>query len=115
MPRKSPYPRELRDRAVRMVAEIRPNYETEYAAITAVAAELGIGTAETLRKWVRRARDRCRWPALGVLTARSLRSSRLRAEVRELQPANETSHARWGQAAACSVGAVVGGKAMFSS
>jgi transposase len=28
-----------------MVAEVRPNYETEYAAIKAVAAKLGIGTA----------------------------------------------------------------------
>jgi len=55
MPRKSSYPRELRDRAVRMVAEVRPNYEHEYAAIQAVAAKLGIGTAETVRKWVRQA------------------------------------------------------------
>jgi transposase len=38
------YPRELRERAVRMVAESRPNYESEYAAITAVAGKLGIGT-----------------------------------------------------------------------
>jgi transposase-like protein len=51
MPRKS-YPRELRERAVRMLAEVRPNYEHEYAAITAVATKLGIGTPETLRKWV---------------------------------------------------------------
>ena len=45
MPRQSQYPQELRQRAVRMVAEVRPNYETEYAAIKAVAAKLGIGTA----------------------------------------------------------------------
>ena len=38
-----------------MVAEVRPNYESEFAAITAVASKLGIGTPETLRKWVRRA------------------------------------------------------------
>jgi transposase-like protein len=35
-----------------MVAEVRPNYEHEYAAMRAVAAKLGIGTAETVRKWV---------------------------------------------------------------
>jgi transposase len=88
MPRKSPYPRELRDRAVRMVAEIRPNYETEYAAITAVAAKLGIGTAETLRKWVRQAQiDGGRRP--GVSTEESAELRRLRAEVRELKRANE--------------------------
>jgi transposase-like protein len=38
-----------------MVAEIRPNYEHEYAAISAVATKLGIGTPETVRKCVRRA------------------------------------------------------------
>ena len=46
MSRPSPYPRELRERAVRMVAEVRPNYDSDWAAITAVAQKLGIGTAE---------------------------------------------------------------------
>jgi transposase len=50
-----PYPHDMRERAVRMVAEVRPNYESDWAAITAVAARLGIGTAETLRS-----RDRAR-------------------------------------------------------
>ena len=39
------YPRELRERAVRLVAEHRGDYETEYAAIRSVAAKLGIATA----------------------------------------------------------------------
>lgn len=47
MPGKSPYPAELRRRAVRMVAEVRPDYPTEWATINAVATKLGIGTAET--------------------------------------------------------------------
>jgi len=55
MSRRSPYPQELRERAVRMVAEIRPNYQTEWAAIGAVAARLGVGSAETVRKRVRQA------------------------------------------------------------
>jgi transposase len=38
-----------------MVAEVTPDYPSQWAAITAVAQKLGIGTAETLRKWVRRA------------------------------------------------------------
>ncbi|GAB3182435.1 hypothetical protein GCM10027162_38380 [Streptomyces incanus] len=42
MARPSPYPAELRERAVRMVAEICPNYPTEWAAMRAVAAKLGI-------------------------------------------------------------------------
>jgi transposase len=53
MPKK--YPRELRERAVRLVAEHRGEYETEYAAIRSVAAKLSISTPETLRKWVRQA------------------------------------------------------------
>lgn len=55
MARPSPYPAELRERAVRMVAEIRPNYPTEWAAMKAVAAKLGNGAAETVRTWVRKA------------------------------------------------------------
>ena len=37
MARPSPYPAELRERAVRMVAEIRPNYPTEWAAMNTAA------------------------------------------------------------------------------
>lgn len=63
MARPSPYPAELRERAVRMVAEIHPNYLTEWAAMKAVAAKLGIGSAETARAWVRKAEvDSGRWP-----------------------------------------------------
>ena len=88
MPRRSVYPQELRERAVRMVAEVRPNYEHEYAAISAVAAKLGIGTPETVRKWVRRAEvDSGKRP--GITTEESAELRRLRAEVRELRRANE--------------------------
>ena len=54
MGRPSKYPDELRERAVRMVAEVRPQYPSQWAAITAVAGMLGIGTPETLRTWIRR-------------------------------------------------------------
>ena len=88
MSRKSPYPQELRQRAVRMVAEVRSNYETEYAAIKAVAAKLGIGSAESLRKWVRQAQvdagDRS-----GTTTDESAELKRLRRENAELKRANE--------------------------
>jgi transposase len=46
MARPSNYPPELRARAVRMVAELTPDYPSQYAAITAVAQKLGIGTNE---------------------------------------------------------------------
>jgi transposase len=84
MSRPSPYPRELRERAVRMVAEVRPNYESEYAAITAVAQKLGIGTPETLRKWVRQVQvDAGARP--GVSTEESAELKRLRKENAELR------------------------------
>ena len=47
------YPPELRERAVRMVTEIAGDHGSEWAAMGEVARLLGIGTAETVRKWVR--------------------------------------------------------------
>jgi len=88
MAAKSPYPAELRKRAVRMVAEVRPDYPTEWAAITAVAAKLGIGTTETLRKWVRQAEiDQGTRP--GTSSDESAELKRLRRENAELRRANE--------------------------
>ena len=88
MARKSPYPEELRRRAVRMVGEVRPQYDTEFAAITAVAEKLNIGSAETLRKWVRQSEvDAGERP--GVSSAESAELKRLRRENAELKRANE--------------------------
>jgi transposase len=82
------YPQELRERAVRLVAESREEYESEWAAIESVATKLGIGSRETLRKWVRRAEvDAGQRP--GVTSQESAEVRRLRAEVRELRRANE--------------------------
>lgn len=53
MGRKSTYPAEVRERAVRLVFEQRPAHESEWAAITSIASKMGF-TPETLRKWVRR-------------------------------------------------------------
>ena len=49
------YPAELRERAVRMVAEISDQRDSEWAAISEVARLLGVGCAETVRKWVHQA------------------------------------------------------------
>jgi transposase len=82
------YPAELRQRAVRLVAEQRDQYQSEYEAIRSIAAKLGISTAETLRKWVRQAEiDSGRRP--GVTSEESAELRKLRAEVRELRRANE--------------------------
>jgi transposase len=74
-----------------MVAEVRPQYDSEYAAISAVAVKLGIHTAETLRKWVRRTPGDV--APRGAITAPSpgqaAELKRLRAENAELRRANE--------------------------
>jgi transposase len=44
------YPPELRERAVRMVAEISDEHGSEWAAISEVARLIGVGCAETVRK-----------------------------------------------------------------
>ena len=82
------YPRELRERAVRMVDEVRPNYRSEHAAICAVAAKLGIGTPETLRNWVRRAQVAAGERA-GLQVDEAEELKRLRRENAELRRANE--------------------------
>ena len=88
MARKSPYSAELRRRAVEMVAGVRGEYDTEFAAITAVAKKLGIGSAETLRKWVRQAEiDAGRRPGTSREEAAEIRA--LRRENAELRRANE--------------------------
>jgi transposase len=55
MARPSSYPPELRERAVRLVLESKGEYPSEFEAIRTIAGQLGIGSPETLRKWVRRA------------------------------------------------------------
>jgi transposase len=79
----SNYPAELRERAVRMVAEVRPDYPSDWPVIVAVAQKLGIGTAETLRKWVRQAEvDAGQRP--GVTSEESSEMRRLKRENAEL-------------------------------
>ena len=86
--RSSNYPPELRGRAVRMVAEVRPDYPSDWPAIVAVAGKLGIGSAETLRKWVRQAEvDAGQRP--GVTSEDSAEIKRLKRENAELRRANE--------------------------
>jgi transposase len=88
MGRPSKYPDELRERAVRMVAEVRPQYPSQWAAITAVAGMLGIGAAETLRAWIRRSEvDTGVRPGLSSQMAEENKA--LRKEIAELRRANE--------------------------
>ena len=54
MDRQTRYPKEVRERAVRLVFEHEREYSSQWAAICSISSKLGM-TAETLRKWVRRA------------------------------------------------------------
>ena len=81
------YPAELRQRAVRMFAEIRPDQVTDWAAMARVAELLGISTAETVRKWVRQAEvDQGARP--GTTSEESAEIKRLKRENAELRRAN---------------------------
>jgi transposase len=71
-----------------MVAESRADYGSEFEAIKSIALKLGIGSAETLRKWVRRAEiDAGQRP--GVTTSESEALKALKRENAELRRANE--------------------------
>lgn len=48
------YDEATKAKAVRLVVEHRDDYDSEWAAITAISSRLGM-TAETLRKWIRQA------------------------------------------------------------
>ncbi|MFJ7063763.1 IS3 family transposase (plasmid) [Streptomyces griseobrunneus] len=88
MARPSSYPPELRKRAVRMVAEIRGDYPNESAALRAVAQKLGIGSAETLRNWVKRDEvDSGKRP--GTTTEESAQIKAMKKEIAELKRAND--------------------------
>ena len=55
MGRPSSYPREMRERAVRLVIETKHEYDSEFVAIASISKKLGIKSPETLRRWVRQA------------------------------------------------------------
>src|SRR5215207_11293947 len=81
------YPEELRERAVRMVLDIRDQTGDKHGVITRVARELGIGT-ESLRGWVNQAEiDAGARP--GTSTADAQRIAELERENRELRRAND--------------------------
>ena len=70
-----------------MVVEVRGEQDSEWAAMTKVAGLLGVGTPETVRKWVRQAEiDDGARP--GVTTEDSAEVKRLKRENAELKRAN---------------------------
>ena len=81
------YPDELRERAVRMVQEIRRETGETHGVISRVAKDLGVGV-ESLRQWVNRAEvDSGNRP--GTSTADAERIATLERENKELRRAND--------------------------
>jgi transposase len=86
MPAPKKYPDEVRERAVRMVFQIREE-SGQHGAIARVADRLGVNR-ETLRNWVRQGEvDAGKRP--GTTTVDAQRIAELEREVRELRRANE--------------------------
>ena len=82
-----PYSPEFRERAVRLVLEHRDDYQSEAAALMAIAGKLGC-SPDSLRVWARQARrDGGERP--GQTSAAKARIQELEREVRELRQANE--------------------------
>jgi transposase len=81
------YSAEVRERAVRMVAEHLHEYSSQWAAIVSIAGKIGC-TAESLRRWVHDSeRDSGKRP--GLSTSERERVKDLERENRELKRANE--------------------------
>jgi len=87
MNKQTRYSPEIRERAVRMVFEHQADYDSQWAALNSIAAKIGC-TAETLRKWVRRA-ERDQGLREGLTSSDRERLKALERENRELKRANE--------------------------
>ena len=81
------YSPEVRERAVRLVFEHQGEYPSQWSALESIAPKIGC-TAETLRKWVRRA-ERDQGMREGLTTSDRERLKALERENRELKRANE--------------------------
>ena len=81
------YSPEMRARAIRMVLEHQGSYETQSAAVTAIAPKIGC-IPETLKVWVRQA-ERDGGARDGATSAERDRIKELERELRQLRQANE--------------------------
>ncbi len=77
------YDQDTKAKAVRLVREHAGDYESEWAAISAVAGRMGM-SSETLRKWIRQGEvDQGQAPGVSSDAAREIRD--LKRKNRELE------------------------------
>ena len=81
------YPPELKERAVRMVLELRREDPGDHGVVSRVSRQLGVGI-ESLRMWVKKAEVDLGRRA-GTTTSEHEELVRLRKEVKELRRAND--------------------------
>jgi transposase len=83
----NPYSADFRERALRMLAQTRPDHLSDFAAASHVAGRLGMNP-ETLRLWKKRADiDAGREP--GTTSEAQIEVKRLKRQIAELEKANE--------------------------
>lgn len=83
------YPPEIKERAVRMVLELKREDPADHNVISRVARQLDIGT-ESLRTWVKRAERGPESPPVRPATSEQEQEiAALRRQVSELKRANE--------------------------
>jgi transposase len=87
MSKSTKYPKEVRERAVRLLFEQQDKHDSQWSAIGSLSAKIGC-TPETLRRWVRQA-ERDEGKRAGPTTSEQERINALEREVRELRQANE--------------------------
>jgi transposase len=81
------YPAELRERAVRMVRELRQQDPADRTVVSRVARQLGVGD-ESLRSWVKQSEIDAGQRS-GLTSAEREELTELRKEVKELRRAND--------------------------
>jgi transposase len=87
MPAQRKYPEELRERAVKMVFEVRERDGKGHGELVRIGRQLGVHP-EALRSWVKQA-EIDGGERSGITTGDKQRIAELEREVRELRRANE--------------------------